>query len=202
MITEVIMKRELFGCEIAQKSKSEFFSATDLVKAGNKWRILNDLSLFNLSMWLKNESTQSFIVALKQEFGEVISIGRGSKSVTWVHPFLFIDIALAINPKLKIEVYKWLYDHLLKYRNNSGDSYKKMAGALLFKYKNKSEFPKYIIQVASRIKNRMGIKDWNEASEKQLEQRDKIHEAVSLLSNIMTDTEKMLEIAFTEILGG
>jgi hypothetical protein len=31
---------------------------------------------------------------------------------------------------LKIEVYSWLFDKLIKYRNNSGDSYKKMAGAL------------------------------------------------------------------------
>lgn len=32
METEVIMTRRLFGCEIKQKSKSEFFSSTDLVK--------------------------------------------------------------------------------------------------------------------------------------------------------------------------
>ena len=41
MVTEVIMKRELFGHEISQKSKSEFFSATDLSKAGNEWRRSN-----------------------------------------------------------------------------------------------------------------------------------------------------------------
>ena len=30
--------------------------------------------------------------------------------------FLFLDLALAINPKLKVEVYEWLFDKLLEYR--------------------------------------------------------------------------------------
>ena len=53
MVTEVIMKREIFGKEISQKSKSEFFSATDLVRAGNRWRIQNELEPFNMKAWLQ-----------------------------------------------------------------------------------------------------------------------------------------------------
>ena len=49
MKTQVLMKRELFGCEITQQSKTEFFSATELVSAGNKWRASNGLINFNLS---------------------------------------------------------------------------------------------------------------------------------------------------------
>jgi len=185
MKTEVVMKRELFGKEIRQKSQSEYFSATDLVNAGNRWRFEKGLPLFNFSMWLKKESTIEFIRELEKQFGNVIIKGRGRNSVTWVHPFLFIDIALAISPTLKIEVYSWLYDHLLKYRNNSGDSYKKMAGALYLKCSNKSEFPKYITRVANIIKAELNIKDWNCASEKDLEKRDRIHENIALLSDIL-----------------
>jgi len=39
MKTEVIMRRELFGQPISQQSKTEFFSATDLVYAENMWRV-------------------------------------------------------------------------------------------------------------------------------------------------------------------
>ena len=60
MKTEVIMKRELFGSEISQQSKSGFFSATDLVKVGNKWRYENGLSTFNLSLFLKSKNTYIF----------------------------------------------------------------------------------------------------------------------------------------------
>lgn len=61
-----------------------------------------------------------------------------------IHGFilLFLDLALAINPKLKVEVYEWLFDKLLEYRNDSGDSFKEMTGALYNNCSNKSQFSK------------------------------------------------------------
>jgi hypothetical protein len=185
MVTEVVMKRELFGCEISQKSKSELFSATDLVRAGNRWRMLNKLEPFTLKAFLENKGTKEFIAELEKQFPEVKISGKGRGTHTWVHPFLFIDIALAISPTLKIEVYSWLYDHLLKYRNDSGDSYKKMAGALFIKYTPKCDFPKYIQRVASNIKNALSVKDWNEEDEKTLKLRDKVHENIALLCDVI-----------------
>lgn len=185
MNTEVIMKRELFGCQISQKSKSEMFSATDLVAAGNKWRIANDLPFFNLAAFLQNKSTKEFISMLENKYGVVKINSRGKGGNTWVHPLLFIDIALAISPELKIEVYEWLFDHLIKYRNESGDSYKKMAGALYLTYQNKTTFPKYIQSVADKIKNACCVKDWQSASEKELKKRDRIHENIALLADIL-----------------
>src|SRR5574344_1338225 len=98
MKTAVVMKRELFGCEIEQNSKTEMFNATTLSKAGNKWRLANGMSEFNLSQWLKSKGTQEFIAALSEKHGDVLKIGRGRNSATWVHPLLFIDMALAISP--------------------------------------------------------------------------------------------------------
>lgn len=185
MKTEVIMKRELFGKEISQKSQTEFFSATDLVRAGNTWRIVNGLQAFEMNDWFNLKSTKEFIKSLEGKYGQVKISGRGRGVHTWVHPFLFIDMALAISPELKIEVYSWLYDHLLKYRNESGDSYKKMSGALYLKHTNKTTFPKYIKEVADRIKLACSVKDWQEAGEAQLKKRDKIHESISLLCDIL-----------------
>ncbi len=65
MKTEVIMKRELFGQEISQKSQSEFFSATDLVRAGDKWRLANGLSVFNLTNYIRGLKTAEFIKEVK-----------------------------------------------------------------------------------------------------------------------------------------
>jgi hypothetical protein len=191
MKTEVIMKRELFGTEISQCSKSEFFSATDLIKAGNIWRLENNLPFFNFSVWLQNPSTKLFIDILNKKYGEVKINSKGKNSHTWVHPFLFIDIALAISPELKIEVYSWIYDHLLKYRNESGDSYKKMAGSLFCSYKNKATFPKYIIEVADKIKKSIGVDNWETANEYQLKIRDRIHENISLLADILPTDESV-----------
>ena len=124
MKTEVLLKRELFGMEITQKSKSEFFSATDLSKVGTKWRRTNKLSDLNLSAYLSQKGTKEFINELEKKTGSKVVIkNRGRGVHTWVHPYLFIDIALAISPVLKIEAYEWLFDSLIKYRNDSGDSY-------------------------------------------------------------------------------
>jgi hypothetical protein len=185
METEVIMKRELFGCQISQKSKSEMFSATELVAAGNKWRIANDMPIFSLAAFFQNKSTKEFLAMLEKKYGVVKINSRGKGGNTWVHPLLFIDIALAISPSLKIEVYEWLFDHLLKYRNESGDSYKKMSGALYLKHTNKTAFPKYIQEVAEIIKKTCGVKDWQEADETKLKMRDRIHENIALLCDVL-----------------
>ena len=82
MKTAVVMKRELFGCEIEQNSKTEMFNATTLSKAGNQWRLSHDMSEFNLSQWLKSKGTQEFIAALSEKHGDVLKVGRGRKSAT------------------------------------------------------------------------------------------------------------------------
>jgi hypothetical protein len=98
------MQRELFGHLISQNSKTEFFSATDLVKAGNQWRARQGLDHFNNSEWFRLKSTMEFVAELESKYTKVKISGKGRGKHTWVHPLLFIDLALAISPKLKIEV--------------------------------------------------------------------------------------------------
>lgn len=196
MKTEVLMKRQIFDGEIKQKSQSGFFSATDLVKYGNRWRVGNHLPSFNFSSWLNTTSTKEFISELERVHGDKVCImGRGKGHDTWVHPYLFIDLALAISPKLKVEVYSWLYDELLKYRNFSGDSYKKMCGALFVATKSPSTFTRDIMKLAEIIKLECGVKNWQAASEDQLRLRDRIHENIALLTEVMSNTKEAIRLA-------
>lgn len=190
MKTEVIMKRELFGEQISQKSKTEFFSATDLVKAGNKYRVSNGMDFFNLNEWLRGKRVKEFIASLESKFGKVKINSRGKNSHTWVHPYLFIDLALAIDPELKIEVYGWLYDYLIRYRNDSGDSYKKMCGALYDNSTKKASFSKNIRALCNIIKVQCGVSDWQTATESQLKLRDRIHENIALLCDVLRDNNQ------------
>jgi len=198
MVTEVIMKRELFGKDVSQKSKSGFFSATDLVRVGNQWRISNGLEMFKLNTWLSRKSTKEFIKELEKEFGESIIRSKAKNQHTWIHPYLFIDLALNINPQLKIEVYKWIYDELLKYRNCSGDGYKKMSGALFINATNKANFHKEIGKFARKIKDSCCVTDWNEATEDQLILRDKIHNNISLLCDVLKNNEDAVRIGINK----
>lgn len=199
MTTQVIMRRELFGSEIRQQSKTEFFSATDLIAAGNNWRKKNGLSDFQFYQYLKSKSTVEFIKELEKKYEQKVLISsKGRNGSTWVHPLLFIDIALAINPKLKIEVYEWIFDNLIKFRNDSGDSYKEMAAALYIRYNNKKEFPNYLSKVAMYIKSQVGVEDWQTATEEQLKKRDKIHDSIKLLCNVLQDTNQAVKLGVQE----
>lgn len=199
MKTQVIMKRELFGVEIKQQSKTEYFSASDLVKAGDIWRKKNGLSEFQIFQFLKNKSSIEFINELERKYGEKVIVStKGRNGQIWVHPLLFIDIALAINPTLKIEVYEWLFDNLIKFRNDSGDSYKEMSAALYVRYGNAREFPSFIQEVALQIKTACGVTDWQSASEQQLKQRYKMHYAIKLLCNVLNDAKNAVRLGINE----
>lgn len=195
METQVIMKRKLFGENIQQQSKTGYFSANDLINAGNKYRINNNMPILKLQEWLNGTATKSFITELEFQLNtKVKKSSRGRNGSTWIHPFLFIDLALAIDPKLKIEVYSWIMDELIKFRNDSGDSYKKMCGALYQNSSNKGSFPKDISKVADLIRVECNVKDWQEATESQLKLRDKIHENISLLCDVLRDNEQAIRI--------
>lgn len=195
MKTEVVMIRELFGNEISQKSQSEMLSCTDLIRGGNKWRAINGIGLFNVDSYWASASTKEFISELESQFGCVKVAGRGRGKHTWVHPLLFIDIALSISPKIKVEAYKWMFDHLLMYRNESGDSYKRMTGALYEECTNKSLFQKVIVKVAKTIQNSCGVCDWNKATEDQLKMRDCIQNNVATLVDVVKDVDKAVELS-------
>ena len=198
MKTEVVMKRHTLGEIISQKSKSGFFSATELERAGNKWRVMNDLPFMKLNSYFSNRANKEFILELEAKYGKVKTDGRGKGNHTWVHPMLFIDIALWIDPKMKVEVYAWLMDNLLLFRNDSGESYKKMTGALYRVAKNKTKFPQNIQLVASRIRLECGVKDWNEATENQLKLRDRMHEFISFACDMLKDGNDAIEVGIAK----
>ncbi len=198
MKTAVIMKRNLLGGEVSQHSKNEMFSATDLAKIGNKWRIANDMEPFSMKSWLGNKGTKEFITELESKYGKVKISSRGKGGHTWMHPLLFIDMALAISPKIKLETYEWLFDQLIKCRNESGSSYKPMCGALYAHAKNKTYFHQYVQEVARKIKQACGVADWNQASEEQLKLRDKLHNDIALLSDVLNNNDEAVRIAIVK----
>jgi len=200
MKTEVVMTRQLFGMPIKQKSKSEFFSATDLEKAGNKFRAMQGLPLFDTRGYFKRKETKEFIEEVEHKYSCRAKIsGRGRGKNTWVHPLVFIDMALSIDPKLKVEVYSWLFDYLLRYRNDSGDSFKAVSAALNKRYTNQREFIPFIKKVSKHIRDNVcHVKDWETANEKQLELRDKIHRSIITLSNVLNDPHQIVTLAIKE----
>lgn len=64
-----------------------------------------------------------------------------------MHPLLFIDFAMWLNPAFKVKVLKFVYDQLIQYRNDAGDTYKEMA-AQIASISKKGEMAANITKVA------------------------------------------------------
>lgn len=131
MKTNQVMIRPMGEFKVIQRTKDAFFSATDLLKQWNKYSGQQK----QIVHYTDNSSTEEFIKALISEemFKERNSVliqSRGKNGGTWMHPLLFIDFAMWLNPAFKVKVLKFVYDEMIKFRNLAGDAYPTMCKAV------------------------------------------------------------------------
>jgi len=117
--------------KVIQRTSDGMFNATELL---SQWNTAN-CSDKRLQSYFENNSTSEFINALISE--EKLNskkscylTTRGKNGGTWMHPLLFIDFAMWINPTFKVKVLKFVYDQMIKYRNDAGDAYKDLGSAV------------------------------------------------------------------------
>ena len=117
--------------KVIQRTKDGFFCATSL------------LAQWNEKSGMKKEVTKFFELQSTSELVKVIMERenlntqdstylktRGKNGGTWMHPVLFIDFAMWINPHFKYDVIKFVYDEMIKFRNLAGDAYPSMCRAV------------------------------------------------------------------------
>ena len=90
MKTEVTMHRNTFGEIISQKSKSGFFSATELERVGNKFRAMNGLPLIRLNTYFSNSSNKEFIKELEKNTGKLKLMVEVKETIFGCIPFYFL----------------------------------------------------------------------------------------------------------------
>jgi len=116
---------------VLQRTKDGMFNATDLLKQWNR----SSGQKKKLDHYFENKSTEEFIESLMddEEFSNarnsVYLKTRGKYGGTLMHPYLFIDFAMWINPRFKVQVIKFVYDQLIRYRNNAGDNYVNLSAS-------------------------------------------------------------------------
>lgn len=110
-----------------------------------------------------------------KERNNVLIQSRGKNGGTWMHPLLFIDFAMWLNPAFKVKVLKFVYDELIKFRNLAGDAYPRMCSAVhtilpkdIFKQKIKDLAKSLNIIVYGRHENEMRNKVGDEAKIREL----------------------------------
>lgn len=149
MKTAVIMQRQFNGVAIRQNSKTGFFNLNDLLlcfqkqnprssKSIDKYMRLNQTKEFAETIReselekANNQNTpdsEEFVLPLTERI-KVMETKRGKNGGTWVHPYLFLDFAMWINPKFKLWAMSVIEDKLIELRNEAGNRFKEMNQAL------------------------------------------------------------------------
>lgn len=169
MKTEQIMFREE---GFIQRISDGYFNATKLIDAWNESSHEKKL----LGNYMKNSSTTEFVAQLKSEGIEspiITGRGKGPNSGTWVHPKVFIDLAMWVSVEFKSKVIDYVIDGLIKSRHDAGDYYNEMCKAILETYVDyyKVKPPAHIyIEEANMIKSMVSFKDRNNMTSEELKQ--------------------------------
>lgn len=151
MVTNQVMIRPMGDFSVCQRTKDGMFNATDLVRQWNTATRQNK----EIKEYFKNKSTGEFITALileenlKGENSTHLST-RGKNGGTWMHPLLFLDFAMWLNPAFKVKVLKFIYDQMIKFRNDSGDAYRELSAAVATIVR-KEDMPVRMAKIAEAI---------------------------------------------------
>ena len=141
MKTNVTMLRKMGEFDIEQRTQDGYFNATILLK---QWNYKTGIQK-RITHYLELQSTKDFIQTIDEDslgrdhadscktISYIITRGNKSKGIenqVWMHPYLFMDFAMWINPKFKLTVIKFIYDQLIQFRHNAGDYYKTLNKAI------------------------------------------------------------------------
>jgi hypothetical protein len=124
MKTNQIMSRKMGEFSVEQRTKDSMFNATKLLKQWNEYAGQKKV----IAHFFENINTKEFIKTLEndenlKDRNSVYLKTRGKNGGTWMHPYLFIDFAMWLNPKFKLNVIKFVYDELIENRHLAGDNY-------------------------------------------------------------------------------
>jgi hypothetical protein len=181
------MTRKMGQFNVLQRTKDGMFNATALLRQWNESVKTSEnlnpqkngyLKRKDLDDYLRLQSTKDFLAALQSDadFKDGNSpylTSRGKyNGGTWMTPLMFIDFAMWLNPKFKVQVLKFVYDQLIKFRTAAGDNYNVLTKAV-------AGFPDVdYAQLAKALNwivfNRHYKDIRNNASPKQLEELDEL----------------------------
>ncbi len=180
MKTNQLMLR---GEGFIQRTSDSYFSATKLIE---KWNELSSDKKI-LGNYMKLLSTDEYIKQLQKEgIGTPIIAVRGNSvnSGTWVHPKIFIDLAMWVSVEFKSKVIDYVIDGLIKSRHDAGDYYNEMTKSILDVYVDhyKVKPPAHIyIEEANFLKSLVAAKDRNNMTENELKQLTYLQKFNSML---------------------
>lgn len=187
--------RELFGITIRQNTKESFLSVSDLQKAYEKARWVYGWSDRKISDVMQTEITKERLYHLLKErnliktdimgFMEMVkkegltkvlkglglykTTGRGENKTVMSDPYVWVLLAMEMNPMLYAKVIIWLTDTLIFDRIEAGSEYIPMNSKIK-EIISSPDYPKYAKLINRRVfgHHQSGMR--NLASAKELKQ--------------------------------
>ena len=185
--------RELFGVTIRQNTKEQFLSITDLQKAYERARWQYGWSDKRVNDILSTADTKERVYFLLKErdvikaempvFMEMVrkegltkvlkglgiyrATGRGENKTVMADPYIWVLIAMELNPMLYAKVIIWLTDSLIFDRIEAGSEFMPM-NASIKKIVSSPDYPKYARLINEKVfgQHQTGMR--NLASAKEL----------------------------------
>src|ERR1035437_260507 len=205
MKTSVSLIRKMGEFDVIQRTQDGMFNATELLKQWNK----SSGQQKGVHHYFEQSSTKEFITALVEEeskerntaktsISAIYTKQRGISGGTWMNPMLFIDFAMWLNPVFKVKVLKFVYDELIRFRNDAGDSYRTMSESVS-KLSKKGDIQKNISKIAEAVNwvvmNRHEKMIRNQANEPQMKEYAAIERDIALLINnkFITSYDQLLD---------
>lgn len=129
---------------VVQRTSDGYFDGMELLR---QWNSKEENPKRQMSKFLEQEQTKEFIKALVEDESHVANNLHGDNQVftkikgritkngktpdkVWMNPLLFIKFAMWINPTFEVKVLRFVYDEMIKYRNDAGDAYKELSSSV------------------------------------------------------------------------
>ncbi len=199
MKTNQNLIRKMGEFDVTQRTQDGMFNANALLQ---QWNKKNGNTRRRMDDFLDSQNTKAFIETIKEQESEgrnfaipdnqivtkgrarTLSSGLRKAADIWMHPFLFIDFAMWLNPKFKYDVLKFVYDDLIKFRNDAGTAYIEMCEQVA-SISNKKETADNIKKVAQAInfiaQNKHEKMIRNEADEDQMKEYVRVQKEITML---------------------
>lgn len=145
MKTTQMMVRCIDNFSVTQRTSDGYFDGGELLR---QWNSVDGNPRRQMSKFLEMDSTRDFLKALAIDESQSANLligenqllikvkGRNTKDgkipdKVWMNPLLFIKFAMWINPVFEVKVLRFVYDEMIRCRNDAGDAYRELGSAVM-----------------------------------------------------------------------
>jgi len=205
-----VMKVDFLGNSVRAIAGSGLVCLSDLVTAGNSWRLLNGLSIKPLSAITRTQEFKDYLNACSEVWGVpseslVTHEGRGRTSRTMGHLGVAVFIAEQMSPAFHAAVIReFVENKLLEYRQEGGEGFKKLCAGIdlyLPDRQGKDNRGCYVT-ISTLLRSKVlgphaKTEDWNEANAAQTYSRSETERCLVdyMRKGLVRDFEHLMELA-------